>query len=290
LVATENNSSASLAAAQEDPLFDRAVEIVLETKRGSVSLLQRRLAIGYTRASRLIDLMGIAGIISAHKGSVARDVMITVEEWDLMKEMAAEMEAEQRSGGGDVAEPEIAYGGDPEDEHQATIFIEDEVAVEAAESDIDEVPFKVGVNHHAVEVLGSVVDDATIDAETGEAQAEDEVEDEEYGEEVDELEADEEELEDDEDEEAYAEAEAEEDDEDEEEDEEELVDEADEDDEADEEEEVIEYEYVDEDGNPIDPEDLEGEEYEVEDADEEDEYEEEEYEDEEDEALAESQS
>jgi S-DNA-T family DNA segregation ATPase FtsK/SpoIIIE len=77
LYESENNSSASLAAAQEDPLFDRAVEIVLETKRGSVSLLQRRLAIGYTRASRLIDLMGIAGIIGEHKGSVAREVLIS---------------------------------------------------------------------------------------------------------------------------------------------------------------------------------------------------------------------
>ena len=95
IVASENNSSASLAAAQEDPMFDRAVEIVLETKRGSVSLLQRRLAIGYTRASRLIDLMGIAGIISEHKGSVARDVLITPGEWDAMKELANEMAAEQ---------------------------------------------------------------------------------------------------------------------------------------------------------------------------------------------------
>jgi len=87
---SKNNSSASLAAAQEDPMFSRAVEIVLETRRGSVSLLQRRLAIGYTRASRLIDLMGIAGIISDHKGSVARDVLITPAEWDAMKKMAAE--------------------------------------------------------------------------------------------------------------------------------------------------------------------------------------------------------
>lgn len=90
ILATENNSSASLAAAQEDPLFDRAVEIVLQTKRGSVSLLQRRLAIGYTRASRLIDLMGIAGIIGEHKGSVAREVMITPETWEQMKAMAEE--------------------------------------------------------------------------------------------------------------------------------------------------------------------------------------------------------
>ncbi|QYU69622.1 hypothetical protein J4558_05635 [Leptolyngbya sp. 15MV] len=85
ILESKNNSSASLAAAQEDPLFFRACEIVLETKRGSVSLLQRRLAIGYTRASRLIDLMGIAGIISDHKGSVARDVLITIEEWNAMK-------------------------------------------------------------------------------------------------------------------------------------------------------------------------------------------------------------
>jgi S-DNA-T family DNA segregation ATPase FtsK/SpoIIIE len=95
LAATENNSSASLKAAQEDPLFDRAVEIVLQTKRGSVSLLQRRLAIGYTRASRLIDLMGIAGIIGEHKGSVAREVLITPEEWEAIKQMAEEMAAQQ---------------------------------------------------------------------------------------------------------------------------------------------------------------------------------------------------
>ena len=106
LAATENNSSASLKAAQEDPLFDRAVEIVLETKRGSVSLLQRRLAIGYTRASRLIDLMGIAGIIGEHKGSVAREVLISPEEWQAIKELAEEMAAQQgveypREGAGD---------------------------------------------------------------------------------------------------------------------------------------------------------------------------------------------
>jgi S-DNA-T family DNA segregation ATPase FtsK/SpoIIIE len=90
ILQSQNNSSASLAAAQEDPMFPRAVEIVLETRRGSVSLLQRRLAIGYTRASRLIDLMGIAGIISDHKGSVARDVLITIEDWQAMKRLAQE--------------------------------------------------------------------------------------------------------------------------------------------------------------------------------------------------------
>ncbi|MEM1423898.1 MAG: DNA translocase FtsK, partial [Planctomycetota bacterium] len=75
-------------AAQEDPLFDRAVELVLETRRGSVSMLQRRLAIGYTRSARLIEMMGEAGIIGDHKGTVAREVTMTLEEWQAMKELA----------------------------------------------------------------------------------------------------------------------------------------------------------------------------------------------------------
>lgn len=102
-----NNSSASLEAAKEDPMFKRAVEIVLETERGSVSLLQRRLAIGYTRASRLIDLMGIAGIISDHKGSVARDVLITLEEWGVMLKL---MDEQARAQG--ITLPTIEEGMD----------------------------------------------------------------------------------------------------------------------------------------------------------------------------------
>lgn len=78
----------AMANAQEDPLFDKAVDIVLETRRGSVSLLQRRLAIGYTRASRLIEMMGQAGIIGQHKGSVAREVVMTPEEWAAIKAQA----------------------------------------------------------------------------------------------------------------------------------------------------------------------------------------------------------
>ncbi|KAA0213307.1 MAG: DNA translocase FtsK [Leptolyngbya sp. PLA3] len=113
IIASENNSSASLAAAQEDPMFDRAVEIVLETRRGSVSLLQRRLAIGYTRASRLIDLMGIAGIIGEHKGSVAREVMITPEEWEEMKRIGAEM-AKAHRGENSLFDGMPPQGGDAE--------------------------------------------------------------------------------------------------------------------------------------------------------------------------------
>ena len=66
------------------PLFDDAVRIILESKRGSVSLLQRRLTIGYSRASRLIDQMADAGIVGEYKGSQAREVLVTLKEWGAM--------------------------------------------------------------------------------------------------------------------------------------------------------------------------------------------------------------
>jgi S-DNA-T family DNA segregation ATPase FtsK/SpoIIIE len=72
-----------------DELFDQAVEIVLQSKRGSVSLLQRRLTIGYSRASRLIEEMGACGIVGEYKGSQAREVLITDEEWEALKEQEA---------------------------------------------------------------------------------------------------------------------------------------------------------------------------------------------------------
>ena len=53
--------------------FDDAVRIVLESKRGSASLLQRRLEVGYARASRLIDLMSERGILGPFKGLVPQD-------------------------------------------------------------------------------------------------------------------------------------------------------------------------------------------------------------------------
>ena len=83
-----------LSERERDPLFVEAVRIVVESQRGSVSLLQRRLAIGYTRASRLIDQIGKAGIIGEHKGSVAREVLLSPEEWEEMRRMMEEEEAE----------------------------------------------------------------------------------------------------------------------------------------------------------------------------------------------------
>ena len=67
---------------------------MIESGRGSVSLLSRRLSIGYGRASRLVDLVGQAGLLGEHKGSQAREVIVSMEEWHRMKEMRDEVERE----------------------------------------------------------------------------------------------------------------------------------------------------------------------------------------------------
>ncbi|HHT9144177.1 MAG: DNA translocase FtsK 4TM domain-containing protein [Candidatus Brocadiaceae bacterium] len=77
----------------KDNLYNEAVRIVLETQRGSVSLLQRRLEIGYSRAAKLIDLMAEDGIVGEYKGSQAREVFLSLEEWDAqMARMNQEMD------------------------------------------------------------------------------------------------------------------------------------------------------------------------------------------------------
>jgi DNA segregation ATPase FtsK/SpoIIIE, S-DNA-T family len=60
----------------EDPLLDRAIEIVVQTQTASVSLIQRRLRVGYTRAGRLIDMLERRGIISGYEGSKPRRVLV----------------------------------------------------------------------------------------------------------------------------------------------------------------------------------------------------------------------
>jgi S-DNA-T family DNA segregation ATPase FtsK/SpoIIIE len=60
----------------EDPLLDKAIEIVVQAQTASTSLLQRRLRVGYTRAGRLVDMLERRGIISGYEGSKPRRVLI----------------------------------------------------------------------------------------------------------------------------------------------------------------------------------------------------------------------
>ena len=85
---------------EKDELFDQAVEIVLTSKRGSVSLLQRRLSVGYSRASRIIDQMADAGLLGDYKGSQARECLLTLEDWqELQKSVQADQSGESARDG-----------------------------------------------------------------------------------------------------------------------------------------------------------------------------------------------
>jgi S-DNA-T family DNA segregation ATPase FtsK/SpoIIIE len=61
---------------EADPLYDQAVDIVLRTRRASISLVQRHLRIGYNRAARLIEQMEVAGLVSAMQSNGNRDVLV----------------------------------------------------------------------------------------------------------------------------------------------------------------------------------------------------------------------
>ena len=67
-------------------MYEQAIEIVIREQRGSTSLLQRALGIGYGRASRLIDFMAEDGLVGGFNGSNARDVLVTPEQWQGRKQ------------------------------------------------------------------------------------------------------------------------------------------------------------------------------------------------------------
>ncbi len=71
---------------QHDELYEEAVEVVIREGRGSVSLLQRALGIGYGRAARMIDYMAEDGIVGEYNGAHAREVICTIDQWHAMKD------------------------------------------------------------------------------------------------------------------------------------------------------------------------------------------------------------
>jgi S-DNA-T family DNA segregation ATPase FtsK/SpoIIIE len=61
---------------ERDEFFDEAARLVVRHQQGSVSLLQRRLKVGYSRAARLIDELEAVGVVGPFDGSKAREVLI----------------------------------------------------------------------------------------------------------------------------------------------------------------------------------------------------------------------
>lgn len=80
--AAESNTS---DASDGDELLPAAVEVILETGQASVSMLQRRLKLGYARAARIVDEMEERGIVGPFEGAKPRQLLITREQWEQMR-------------------------------------------------------------------------------------------------------------------------------------------------------------------------------------------------------------
>ena len=79
--------SNKFSSGPKDALFDEAVDLVLATGHASVSILQRRMRLGYARAARLIDMMEEDGIVGPYRGSKPREILVDREDWLRSKEI-----------------------------------------------------------------------------------------------------------------------------------------------------------------------------------------------------------
>jgi S-DNA-T family DNA segregation ATPase FtsK/SpoIIIE len=81
---TKVESKISEKITEDEELIEEAIKIILKAKYASVSLLQRRMRLGYSRAGRLIDILEDMGVVSGYAGSKPRRVLITEEEFEKM--------------------------------------------------------------------------------------------------------------------------------------------------------------------------------------------------------------
>ncbi|MEZ4695913.1 MAG: DNA translocase FtsK [Rhodothermales bacterium] len=77
--ADSQSGGGNYAASERDDLFDDAARIIVRSQQGSVSLLQRKLSVGYSRAARIVDQLEDAGIVGPFEGSKARNVLVMDE-------------------------------------------------------------------------------------------------------------------------------------------------------------------------------------------------------------------
>ena len=87
------NGKDAAALKARDDMYEPAIEVVIREGRGSTSLLQRALGIGYGRAARLIDFMAEDGIVGEFKSGSAREVLYSWEEWEALKNGGDEAQA-----------------------------------------------------------------------------------------------------------------------------------------------------------------------------------------------------
>ena len=82
-----------------DEMLPAAVDVILETGQASVSMLQRRLKLGYARAARIVDEMEEKGIVGPFQGSKPRAILITKEQWEAMRNGGTQMDFDDLSDG-----------------------------------------------------------------------------------------------------------------------------------------------------------------------------------------------
>jgi S-DNA-T family DNA segregation ATPase FtsK/SpoIIIE len=90
----KEQARSSLAGAEKDDIYDEAVRVIMESNQASVSILQRRLRLGYTRAARIIDTMEQEGLVGPFEGSRPRKILADRDAW-LKKEIAETIEGER---------------------------------------------------------------------------------------------------------------------------------------------------------------------------------------------------
>ena len=119
---------------KRDDLYESAVDIIVREGRGSVSLLQRSLGVGYGRAARLIDFMAEDGIVGPYAGSQAREVLISVSDWERMQGLEPEEETPAKPKRSNKVVPSVEVVSHF-DEDDSAVSDDDEEAVATAEDE-----------------------------------------------------------------------------------------------------------------------------------------------------------
>jgi S-DNA-T family DNA segregation ATPase FtsK/SpoIIIE len=113
---SESDAAQGGAESAYDELLPQAVDVIFDTKQASVSMLQRRLKLGYSRAARLMDQMEEMGIVGPSEGSKPRQVLITKEQWQ-------EMQLIQGTAPTEIMETRMKFGEDgPQEDYSDDTF------------------------------------------------------------------------------------------------------------------------------------------------------------------------
>ncbi|MDO8662023.1 MAG: DNA translocase FtsK [Candidatus Omnitrophota bacterium] len=77
----KEQQKSALNTGEKDEFYDEAVKVIMESNQASVSILQRRMRLGYTRAARIIDMMELDGLVGPYEGSKPRRILVDREAW-----------------------------------------------------------------------------------------------------------------------------------------------------------------------------------------------------------------